>query len=104
MIAGTSLESAVGLTQILAETGKNLLGMRVDLNESRRLTRRIAAAARRGDDRAVRRLEAARRRVDERFDPAKSLAATVRLHWSRVLCFLCPIRTLLLLCKITPPC
>ena len=78
VVAGTSLESAVGLTQILAETAVNLLGMKVDLTASRRFTRRIAAAVRRGDVQAARRLEAARRRVDERFDPAKSLAATGR--------------------------
>ena len=33
---------AVGLTQILAETGQNLLGMRVDVARSARLTRQIA--------------------------------------------------------------
>src|SRR2546423_761164 len=42
--ASDSLEGAVGLTQILAETGRNLLGMRVDVAASRRLTRRIARA------------------------------------------------------------
>ena len=36
-------ESAVGLTQILAETGANLLGMRVEVARSARLTRRIGA-------------------------------------------------------------
>ena len=35
-------EGAAGLTQILAETGQNLLGMRVDVDASARLTRRIA--------------------------------------------------------------
>ena len=34
-------EGAVGLTQILAETGQNLLGMHVDVAKSRRYTRRI---------------------------------------------------------------
>ena len=74
VVAGTSLESAAGLTQILAETAVNLLGMKVDLPASRRIARRIAAAAGRGDTAAVRRLEAARRLQDERFDPAKALA------------------------------
>jgi hypothetical protein len=78
IVAGASLESAVGLTQILAETAVNLLGMRVDLPASRRLTRRIAGAARRGDAAAVERLEAARRRADERFDPLKALAGAGR--------------------------
>ncbi len=77
-VAGTNLASAAGLTQILAETAVNLLGMRVDLPASRRLTRQIAGATRRGDAAAAKRLEAARRRADERFDPVKALAATGR--------------------------
>jgi hypothetical protein len=70
--ASDDLEGAVGLTQILAETGQNLLGMRIDVRASERLTRGIARG---------RRVEARvreRRRVDERFDPAKALAATAR--------------------------
>jgi soluble lytic murein transglycosylase-like protein len=78
VVAGHHLESAAGLTQILAETAVNLLGMRVDLATSRRLTRRIEDAAARGNAAAVRRLRAARRRVDERFDPPKALAGTGR--------------------------
>jgi hypothetical protein len=77
-VAGHHLEAATGLTQILAETAVNLLGMRVDLPASRRLTRRIKAAAERGDGAAVASLRAARRRVDERFDPGKALLATGR--------------------------
>ncbi|HEX2084998.1 MAG TPA: transglycosylase SLT domain-containing protein [Solirubrobacteraceae bacterium] len=73
-----STEGAVGLTQILAETGANLLRMRVDVAASRRLTRQIARAARRGDGARTARLQAERRRVDERYDPPKALAATVR--------------------------
>ncbi|HEV2062669.1 MAG TPA: hypothetical protein VGR12_07435, partial [Solirubrobacteraceae bacterium] len=72
MAGGT--EGAVGLTQILAETAQNLLGMRVDVDASRRLTREIARAARRGRPERVERLRAARRRIDERYDPAKALA------------------------------
>src|SRR3954468_5071 len=75
-VAGNSLEGAVGLTQILAETGRDLLGMRVDVDKSRSLTRRIARADARGQRRRAQPLRAARRRVDERFDPRKSLAAT----------------------------
>jgi hypothetical protein len=78
VVAGHHLESAAGLTQILAETAVNLLRMRVDLAASRRLTRRIGNADKRGDTAAVRRLRLARRRVDERFDPAKALAGTGR--------------------------
>lgn len=71
-------EGAVGLTQILAETGENLLDMRVDPAAARSLTRRIRRAAQRGDTEAVRALEARRRAVDERFDPPKALAGTIR--------------------------
>src|SRR4051794_7037400 len=76
--ASNSLEGAVGLTQILAETGRDLLGMRVDVTASRRLTRRIARAELRGRVRRAQRLRVARRRVDERFDPRRSLTATAR--------------------------
>ena len=77
-VAPNGFEGAVGLTQILAETGQNLLGMRVDADESRRLTRRMDRARRRGQDALVERLGLRRRRVDERFDPDKALAAAGR--------------------------
>ena len=70
--ASNDLSGAVGLTQILAETGQNLLGMRIDVAKSERLTRGILRG-----HRVAARLRA-RRRVDERFDPAKALAATAR--------------------------
>lgn len=70
--------SATGLTQILAETGANLLRMRVDSRASGRLTRRIRRAHSRGQERRVRLLEAKRRHVDERFDPPKALRGTAR--------------------------
>jgi len=70
--ASNDLEGAAGLTQILAETGQNLLGMRIDVQASERLTRGIS----RGRRVAARVRE--RRKVDERFDPAKALAATAR--------------------------
>ncbi len=76
MAGGT--EGAFGLTQILAETGSGLLDMRVDVAASRGLTRQIGRALRRGDAGRAERLAAQRRRVDERYDPAKSLAATAR--------------------------
>ena len=77
-VADPELEGAVGLTQILAQTGVGLLDMRVELRASRRLTRRIARARAAGRAPRARRLEARRRRVDERFDPRASLAATGR--------------------------
>ncbi len=77
-VAPGGLEGAVGLTQILAETAQNLLGMRVDLDRSRRLTRRIERARSRGRAATVRRLEAQRRRVDQRFDPEQALMGAAR--------------------------
>jgi Transglycosylase SLT domain/Family of unknown function (DUF5715) len=71
--ASDDLEGAVGLTQILAETGVSLLGMRVDVEESERLTRRIARAEERGDTARAERLRARRQEVDERFDPDAAL-------------------------------
>ena len=71
-LASNDLHGAAGLTQILAQTGTNLLGMKIDVAASTRLTKLIN----RGRKVAAR--TALRRRVDERFDPAKSLAATVR--------------------------
>ena len=72
------LESAAGLTQILAETGSNLLGMQVDVAASERYTRQLERAERRGRERRAERLRRARMRVDERFDPEKALAGTAR--------------------------
>jgi Transglycosylase SLT domain len=77
-MASDDLEGAVGLTQILAVTASELLGMRVDVRESRRLTRRIQRADRAGDSERSARLRARRRRVDERFDPTKALEGTGR--------------------------
>src|SRR3954452_11156717 len=71
-------EGAVGLTQILAETGQHLLGMKVDVARSRSYTRRPRRALLRGRLDQVERLRHARRRVDQRFDPAQALAATAR--------------------------
>ena len=73
--ASTDLESAAGLTQILAQTATGLLGMKVDVVASERLTRKLGRA--RGPRQAAR-IRAERARVDERFDPAKALAATGR--------------------------
>ena len=78
VIAGNDPAAASGLTQILAETAQNFLGMTVDLEESRRLTVRIAGAVRRGDVAEAEKLRAQRRAVDARFDPEQALAGTVR--------------------------
>jgi hypothetical protein len=73
--ASDDLEGAVGLTQILAQTATDLLGMHVDVARSERLTRKLGRA--RGPRQAAR-IRAERARLDERFDPDKSLAATGR--------------------------
>jgi hypothetical protein len=78
VLAGGDLAGAAGLTQIVAGTGTQLLGMKIDLARSKTLTGRIARAERRGRDQEADRLRAARARIDERFDPRKALEATVR--------------------------
>ncbi len=77
-IAGRDPVAAAGLSQILAQTGQALLGMHIDLRQSRSLTAKIDAAYAAGDGAAVARLQARRAKVDDRFDPRKALAATVR--------------------------
>ncbi|MGI8411861.1 MAG: hypothetical protein ACR2LV_03955 [Solirubrobacteraceae bacterium] len=76
--AGRDPAAAAGLTQILAQTGQALLGMRIDLPRSRQLTAAIDRAAALGQDALVSRLQRQRAAIDDRFDPAKALAATVR--------------------------
>ena len=72
-------EGAVGLTQILAETGQNLLGMQVDVQAQPAADAADRARARsRAATPAPRRSRRERRRVDERFDPVKALAGTAR--------------------------
>jgi hypothetical protein len=77
-IAGSDPVNASGLTQILAETGSSLLGMHINLARSRQLTGRIDLAAARGQTGLFNRLERARAKIDDRFDPTKALAASVR--------------------------
>jgi hypothetical protein len=78
VIAGPDPVAASGLTQILAETAQNFLGMSVDLDLSRGLTAQIAGAERRGNLARAKRLRERRREIDARFDPGKALAGTVR--------------------------
>src|SRR5215210_9248663 len=77
-VTPNGIEGAVGLTQILAGTATDLLGMRVDTERSSRLGRRIDRDAGRGHAARAARLRAERARVDERFDGAKALAGTAR--------------------------
>ena len=77
-IAGSDPVNAAGLTQIVAETGQSLLAMHIDLVRSRKLTAQIAQAYAAGDDARVLRLQRARARIDDRFNPVRALAATVR--------------------------
>jgi hypothetical protein len=78
VIAGDDPVTASGLTQILAETAQNFLGMSVDLNQSRALTVRIAGAVQRGNVAQAERLRERRRAIDARFDPEQALAGTIR--------------------------
>ena len=78
VIAGNDPVNAAGLTQIVAGTATDFLGMRVDLEESRRLTRLLDRATSRGDVAAADRLRSERREVDTRFDPEQALGGTVR--------------------------
>lgn len=77
-IAGGDPAGAAGLTQIVASTGTSLLGMRIDLARSRALTAAVFSAGARGQEGRVARLEAQRAEIDERFNPRRELAATVR--------------------------
>jgi hypothetical protein len=74
-VTPAGIEGAVGLTQILAGTATDLLGMRADTERSARFTRRISRA--RSPER-VAALRRARAQVDERFDGRKALAGTAR--------------------------
>jgi hypothetical protein len=77
-MAGSDPADAAGLTQILAATGTSLLGMHVDLARSRKLTAQINAIASGAKAGRLGPLLARRAAADDRFDPAKELAATVR--------------------------
>jgi hypothetical protein len=78
VVAGPDPSAAAGATQIVAETGTSLLGMHIDLGASRKLAGQIARASARGNAALVARLSARRAQVDQRFDPARALAATER--------------------------
>jgi soluble lytic murein transglycosylase-like protein len=69
---------AAGLTQILPATATSMLSLHVDLGASTSLSTQIAAAQASGATAGLAGLELRRQQVDERFDPAKALAATVR--------------------------
>jgi Transglycosylase SLT domain len=77
-IAGSDPADAAGLTQILAQTGQSLLGMHINLTRSRHLTEQIDAIANGTGPGLLAPLLARRATVDDRFDPAKAIAATVR--------------------------
>ena len=78
VIAGTDPSAAAGLTQILAQTGQSLLGMHIDLARSRRLTAAIVSAYAQGRPGLGARYQREQAKIDDRFNPAKALAATVR--------------------------
>jgi hypothetical protein len=75
VLAGADISAAAGLTQILADTGRSLLGMHIDLSRSRKLLAQAGNASSSAQLSATLRRLA---RVDTRFDPRRALAATVR--------------------------
>jgi hypothetical protein len=77
-LAGADAADAAGLTQILAQTGSSLLGMKINLAQSRRLTTKIDAAFSAGNVALETQLQRQRAKIDARFDPPRALAATVR--------------------------
>ncbi|HEY3727464.1 MAG TPA: transglycosylase SLT domain-containing protein [Solirubrobacteraceae bacterium] len=78
IIAGSDPADAAGLTQILAQTGQGLLRMHINLARSRKLTGQIDAIGAGTRTGRLAPLLARRAAVDDRFNPAKELAATVR--------------------------
>jgi soluble lytic murein transglycosylase-like protein len=78
VIAGGDPEGAAGLTQIVASTATDLLGMSVDLERSKELTKQINRAYAVGQSERAQRLTEERARIDERFDPQAALAGAVR--------------------------
>jgi soluble lytic murein transglycosylase-like protein len=77
-VTPAGLSGAVGLTQILAQTGSGLLGMKVDSAASQRISDRIRRATDAGDSTKVQALVRRRAQVDQRFDARASLEATGR--------------------------
>jgi hypothetical protein len=77
-VTPAGLDGAVGLTQILPETARDLLRMHVDVAAAKRLTGRIQRALARGRTGRAHALERRRAQVDQRFDPRASLAGTAR--------------------------
>jgi hypothetical protein len=78
VVAGSSAADAAGLTQILAQTGQQLLGMHIDLPRSRRLTTEVGAVLDGERSGRLAPLLARLAAADDRFNPAKEIAATVR--------------------------
>jgi soluble lytic murein transglycosylase-like protein len=77
-VTPSGLSGAVGLTQILAQTGSGLLGMQVDSAAAQRISDRIRRATDAGDSAKVQELVRRRAQVDQRFDARASLVATGR--------------------------
>ena len=78
VVVGNDPANAAGLTQILASTATEFLGMRVDLTESRRIFKQIETAKGARNTFREESLRVERRLIDDRFDPQKAIAGTVR--------------------------
>lgn len=77
-VADPTLQGAVGLTQILAETGRSLLGMRTDPAGALRINRSIRRAVRKGRFKTAGRLRQRRRSIDQRYDPGASIEGAAK--------------------------
>jgi hypothetical protein len=78
VIAGETPEAASGLAQIIPSAATELLGMRVDLDRSIALSRKLERAIADGSEGKARTLSRERARVDERFDPERALDGAAR--------------------------
>jgi len=73
VMAGETPAAASGLAQITPSAAADFLGLKLDLNESKVLTRKIAKTDAKGDSKEARKLSAKRAKIDERFEPEKAL-------------------------------
>jgi len=78
VIAGETPEAASGLAQITPSAATDLLDMRVDLEASTKLTKRITRAIADGKTGLAARLADKRAKIDQRFDPERALDGAAR--------------------------
>lgn len=74
-MASDDLKGAAGLTQIVAETGTNLLDMKIDVAQSQKLSKQISRSR---SEQRVLKLQEKRRLIDPRFDPPQALEGAAK--------------------------